>query len=76
MFSLLSSENQIIEAIHSYKESVKELQDLERYATNKWGELYWLNEDFHDSSVPAMMEKHNADVDYYLHQFNSTMHLN
>jgi len=66
----------IVEVIHSLKENIKAFQDLEISATKQWGKLYWLDSDFQDSKIATIMEKTNAEINYYSHQFNSSIHLN
>lgn len=61
----------MIEMIFYIKRNKKAMRDLQAIATKKWGELYFLNKDFHSSVIAIMMEKHNADIDHYLYQFFS-----
>lgn len=66
----------IIEVIQSLKENQQALRNLEFTAAREYGELFWLNIDFHSSNIAALMERHNADINYYLHQCTSSINLN
>lgn len=69
---MINQQSDIMDVIRSISENRQKLQDLEVFATVQWGELYWLNAKFQNSDIATLMERHNADINYYLHQFNSS----
>lgn len=73
---MVHQQTDFIEVIHSLKENQQTMRNLEFAAALQYGELFWLNAEFHHSDIATLMEKHNADINYYLHQFNSSINLN
>jgi len=68
--------NEIIEIIHSIKESRKDLRDLEEYAKKRYGVVYWLKDDFRNSKTAYLMETISASIHYDNHTCLSLIHLN
>lgn len=68
--------NKIMWLLKSIKNSKKEIESLETFANEKWGEFYWLETEFQKSNACKMMEKHSHDIHYYFYDINSSINLN
>ena len=73
---MVHQESYIGEAINSIQESRRAFNNLTLLATIEYGDSFWLNDEFQQSDIAAMMEKYGADIHYSLHQLNSFVSLN
>jgi len=73
---MINQQTDLIKDIYSIKDNRQAMRELEFEASVEYGEFYWHNTDFQESDIAMLMEKYNAEINYYTHQFNLSINLN